>query len=325
MIDLISDWNIDNLINWKTKETAINEMVWKIDENFKNKIEKLLDDIKENHKKIIEFVSNTDILKPSELISLCEILGFNVWKLKFEWKPYLWIIIPEKQEIYALVDWELKLCELEDIILWSNVSITNNTTTKKRNNSWEVSYSYKPGAITYNKTWVKFWDKKTLKYSKPLIDLSKIKIKGFISADIQQKHNFENWNITPLETNTVTGNIWASIQWLRIKMGKTTAKTNFTTLFSPRSISWDVSWGLENKNKFKWTLTENFWFNRGNLSISGIANINNFSEIKKSCFSAEMLATTKILEKVALQLQLKIDQKWVNYFWVSGSIPLFKS
>jgi hypothetical protein len=45
MIDLFSDWNINSVINWKTKDVALNSMVWSVDEIFWKEMENLLNNI----------------------------------------------------------------------------------------------------------------------------------------------------------------------------------------------------------------------------------------------------------------------------------------
>lgn len=250
MLDLISDWNIDSLISGETKDKVINDMVWKVDDIFWNEMTNLVNGLELWDWKINEVLSDTWPLTESRLKDIVQFWWVPYWTLSVEWQDYFWFVLPWSWEIYALVNWNLKICEwVLDDISWN--SVWNDK--KKKGNSWfSVNYSEKPKASKDDikkSTWTLsqdiFWDKLKASF---LVESTWL------------------WLATPI--------FWLGWKWLKWKIWKIWFNTSINWYWSLGSISWAENWGWKDKPRVKWKITENINIWNLKLGVSETAKYN---------------------------------------------------
>lgn len=295
MIDLFSDWNINNVINWKTKDVALNSMVWSVDEIFWKEMENLLNNIKWWAWSIVEMLSDKSPMTEARLTEITNFWWIPHWKLSVEWQEYFWFQIPWSWEIYALVDWKLKMCEwvLDDI------SWTNKTWNKVKKHNWP-SLSHSEKLIKGSKdniTWR--WVKDTRKLSQNLWNW----VSAFAYVD-------SDWT-------TATPGIWGSYKWFDAHIGKTKMNTQITAYYSPWIISWAYDWWRKDKEVYKWKLQQNFKFKKFSFSIAEIFKTSDFSKIRSSNLSTELRASYKPYSNLSLSAISNLDYKlWNTFTWI---------
>ena len=301
MLDLISDWNIDSLINGETKDKVINDMVWKVDDIFWNEMTNLVNGLELWDWKINEVLSDTWPLTESRLKEIVQFWWVPYWTLSVEWQDYFWFVLPWSWEIYALVNWNLKICEwVLDDISWN--SVWNDK--KKKGNSWfSVTHSQKLVKAGIDTTWVK----DTWKVSKNLGNW----FSTIVSLDSQWPSSATPW-------------LWVNYTWLNTKIWDLWLNTQLTASYSPWSISWAVEWWRKDKDVFKFKVWETFKFKNGfNFSIYEIFKTSDFSKLRSSNFSTELKASRKLSSNIKFSGIANFDYKWKpSFLWVGANIRI---
>lgn len=148
MLDLISDWNIDDFINWKTKDTAIDKKVQNVNQFFHNNMTILI----ENSRQINwEF----KIITKDNLVSVLQTLNIPYQIVNYKWLNTP-IFTDSIWNIYIWDEkWEIRICLPEEILWWSAWWNSNN-----KNIAIKDSKKFKPNKLS--------WIEKTVEVSRKL-------------------------------------------------------------------------------------------------------------------------------------------------------------
>lgn len=303
MLDLISDWNIDNFVNWETKDIAINNMVWQVDEIFYGEMESLIKSLNFWDWKLNDILSDTKPITKFEFIDMVNFLWLPYWEISMDWQQYLWFVIPQTWEIYALVDWKLRMCEW---VLgrqeWWDVSKSSSSQQKKQWN-FEISTSEK---------------------------LTKASIDNPLQKKETVKGSYNVWNwiswFASLETQWVwaTPRIWASWKWLKSNVWNVWLNTQLTASYSPWSITWAENWWWKSKDIFKLKAWETFKFKNGiSLSLYETFKTSEFSKIRSNNLSTELRASWKPKSNMSFSAIANFDYRGnPTFMWVWGKINI---
>jgi len=307
MLDLISDWSINDFINWETKDIAINKMVGQVNEIFYNEIENLVKSLDFWNWMINEILSDATSITGAELMEILQILNFPYWSLSIEWQPYLCFEYPQTWETYALVDWKLRICEkiLEENGWWSSWEIQD---SKKKNSKRSISSSKKQTKASVDNL---LQEKVTEKLSYEVLNNKWNKISAFASFDT--------------EWYWATPRAWFTYKWLDAKLFDDIGlNSQLTASYSPWSITWAENWWVKRKDVFKLKVWETFKFkNWISLSLYETFKTSDFSKIKSSNLSTELRASRKPKSNISLSAIANFDYKGnPSFVWLWGSIRL---
>ncbi len=303
MLDLISDWNIDNFVNWETKDIAINKMVWQVDEIFYGEMENLIKSLNFWDWKLSDALSDSDHITESGLIDIVQFLWLPYWEISVDWQQYLWFVLPQTWEIYALVDWKLRMCE------W----------VLGRQEWWDVS---KSSSSQQKKQW-KFEISTSEKLTKASIDNPLQK-----KETVKGSYNVWNWIswFASIETQWVwaTPRIWASWKWLKSNVWNVWLNTQLTASYSPWVFTWAENGWRKDKEVYKWKIQQNFKLKNGiNFSISEIFKTSDFSKIKSSNFTTELRASWKPKSNMSFSAIANFDHTGnPTFMWIWGKINI---
>ena len=302
MSDLISDWNIDNFVKWETKDMAINKMVWQVDEIFYGEMENLIKGLNFWDWKLNDILSDTRPITKFEFIDMVNFLWLPCWEISVNWQQYLWFVLPQTWEIYALVDWKLRMCEW---VLgrqeWWDVSKSSSSQQKKQWN-FEISTSKK---------------------------LTKASIDNPLQKNETIKGSYNLWNwiswFASLETQWVwaTPQIWAGWRWLKSNVWNVWLNTQLTASYSPWEFTWAENGWRKDKEVYKLKIQQNFKLKNGiNFSISEINKTSNFSKIRSSNFSTELRASWEPKSNIRVSAIANFNEWNPTFVWIWGEIKI---